>query len=159
MARGQAQYLRIYDAAATYARWQGGYPGSTIVHDGATWSWLAFDCESLTDGSGSDEGGTSVDLPATPQVVAEVEGALRAGRLVTIESYEFDTLQPGATVAPIADQTLVASFTGEVVGASGGVTTLTLELGSSLSPVGAQVPPRLLTTRLVGVPAKLFGTT
>jgi hypothetical protein len=75
---------------------------------------------------------------------------------VQLETYEFDVLDLNATTTPLPDQTLVAAFTGEVVGASGDMTTITMELGSSLAPVGAQVPPRLFTTRLIGVPAKLF---
>ncbi len=43
----------------------------------------------------------------------------------------------------------------ELVGAGGGFESITLELGSSLSPIGAQVPPRTFSTRLVGVPCRL----
>jgi hypothetical protein len=42
-----------------------------------------------------------------------------------------------------------------VVGAGGAFESLRLELGSSLAPVGAQVPPRTFTTRLIGAPCKL----
>jgi hypothetical protein len=69
--------------------------------------------------------------------------------------YEFDTLAEGAASGPVAVQDLIASYVGEVVGASGTFESISLELGSSLSPVGAQVPPRTFTTRLVGAPCKL----
>ena len=67
--------------------------------------------------------------------------------------YEFDTLD--GNNAPQAGQELIASYVGEVVGAGGPFESISLELGSSLSPVGAQVPPRKYTSRLIGVPVKL----
>jgi hypothetical protein len=42
-----------------------------------------------------------------------------------------------------------------VVGVSGSFTSIEMELGSSLSPVGAQVPPRTFSTQLIGAPCKL----
>jgi hypothetical protein len=44
---------------------------------------------------------------------------------------------------------------GEVIGASAGLTTMTWRLGSALSPVGAQFPPRTAITPLIGVPCRL----
>jgi hypothetical protein len=82
-----------------------------------------------------------------------VEDALRNARLVELSMYEFDTLDGNTT--PQADQDLIASYVGEVVGAGGPFESISLELGSSLSPVGAQVPPRKFTSRLIGVPVKL----
>ena len=155
MARAQAQYLRIYEGAFTHRRWQNGYINSTVAWAGGSWSFLDFDCDGLIDGADSDEGGLSVTLPATPEAIAEVEAALALTRLVELSVYEFDELQPGATIAPLPDQVLVASHIGEVVGASGVMESLTIEIGTSLTPIGAQIPPRMFTSRLVGVPCKL----
>ena len=62
----------------------------------------------------------------------------------------------GSTVdtGPPAGAILVGSATGEVIGASGGLTSITMRLGSALSPVGAQFPPRTATTPLIGVPCR-----
>ena len=157
MARAQAQYLRIFDGNTTYQRWQNFYVNTTIAFDGATWLWLPFDCDGMTDGAGSDEGDLNITVPATPMVVAEVEAAIRTARLVEIQTYDFNVLRLGGETDPLSDQTLIASYVGEVVGAGGGFETLELELGSSLSPVGAQAPPRTFTTTLVGAPCKLSG--
>ena len=97
----------------------------------------------------------SIVIPATPEVVSEIEDTVRASRLMGIYSYEFDTLQPGGEIAPLDDQTFVAAIVGEVVGARSTLESIEVELGSSLSPVGAQIPPRLFSTQLVGVPCKL----
>ena len=154
MARGQAQYLRIFDeAAGTLQRWQKYYLNATVTFDGASWSFLGFDVDGFTAGQTGDEGGVSVTLPATAFVVGVVEEALRNARLVELSMYEFDTLD--GNDAPQDGQQLIASYVGEVVGAGGAFESLTLELGSSLSPVGSQVPPRKFTSRLIGVPVKL----
>jgi hypothetical protein len=153
MARGQSQYLRIFDTGGTLQRWQNYYINSTVTYDGAPWSFLGFDVDGFTAGQTGDEGGVSVTLPATAFVIDTVEDALRNARLVELSMYEFDTLD--GNDAPQAGQELIASYVGEVVGAGGPFESISLELGSSLSPVGAQVPPRKYTSRLIGVPVKL----
>ena len=149
MARGQAQYLRIFDNGGTYQRWQNYWLNATVTFSGASWAFLGFDVDGFTAGQTGDEGEVSVTLPATAFVVDTVEDALRNARLCELQMVEFDTT---ATSPP---QTVIASYLGEVVGAGGALETLSLELGSSLSPVGAQVPPRKFTSRLIGVPCKL----
>jgi len=154
MARGQAQYLRIFDeAAGTLQRWQNYYLNATVTFDASSWVFLGFDVDGFTAGQTGDEGGVSVTLPATAFVVGVVEEALRNARLVELSMYEFDTLD--GNDAPQDGQQLIANYVGEVVGAGGAFESLTLELGSSLSPVGSQVPPRKFTSRLIGVPVKL----
>jgi hypothetical protein len=153
MARGQSQYLRIFDEAGTLHRWQNYYTNAAVIIDGERWSFMAFDVDGFTAGQTGDEGGVSVTLPATADVVDVVADALRNARLVELTMYEFDTLL--GNDAPQVDQDLIASYVGEVTGAGGPFESVSLELGSSLSPVGAQVPPRKYTSRLVGVPCKL----
>jgi hypothetical protein len=153
MARGQSQFLRIFDTGGTYQRWQNYYVNSTVTFDSATWAFLGFDVDGFTAGQTGDEGGISVTLPATAFIIATVEDALRNARLVELTMYEFDTLL--GNDAPQAAQVEIASYVGEVVGAGGPFELISLELGSSLSPVGAQMPPRKYTSRLIGVPVKL----
>lgn len=153
MARAQAQYLRLFDAGATFQRWQSYYVGSAVTLAGATWIYQQFDCDGITSGQGAAEAAMSVTMPATALVVTVVERALREAQLAEVLLYEFDPTVNNST--PQAAQTLVAAFIGEVVSASGGLTTITMALGSSLSPVGAQIPPRSFSTRLIGVPCQL----
>jgi hypothetical protein len=153
MARGQSQYLRIFDEAGTLHRWQNYYINSTVSIGGNTWAFMSFDVDGFTAGQTGDEGGVSVTLPATALVMDVVADALRNARLVELTMYEFDTLE--GNDAPQVDQDLIASYVGEVVAAGGPFESVNLELGSSLSPVGAQVPPRKFTSRLIGVPCKL----
>lgn len=153
MARGQAQYLRIFSGVSTFHRWQNYYINATVIFDGAPWAFQPFDVDGFTTGQTGDEGEITVSLPATAFVIEVVESALRNSWLCELEMYEFDTIISNNW--PQADQQLIASYVGEVVSAGGPFESITLELGSSLSPVGAQVPPRKMTSRLIGVPVKL----
>ena len=153
MARAQAQYLRLFNGSTTYQRWQSYYVGQAVTWNGGSWLYQQFDCDGITAGQGSTEAALSVTLPATQFVVDQVERALREAWLVELSMYEFDpTIN---NTMPQSAQVLVAAFTGEVVSASGTLTGITISLGSSLSPVGAQIPPRQFTTRLIGVPCQL----
>ena len=153
MARGQSQFLRIFSGSTTYQRWQAYYVNTSVTWESASWSYQPFDADGITAGEVQSESSISVTLPATTNVMEVVLQALDEARLAELRLYEFDTLLGNST--PQTGQTLIASFLGEVVGVSGGFTSIQMELGSSLSPVGAQVPPRTFSTRLIGAPCKL----
>jgi hypothetical protein len=153
MARGQSQYLRIFSGSTTYQRWQAYYVNTSVTWESASWSYQPFDADGITAGEVQSESSISVTLPATTNVMEVVLQALDEARLAELRLYEFDTILGNST--PQAGQTLIASYLGEVVGVSGGFTSIQMQLGSSLSPVGAQVPPRTFSTRLIGAPCKL----
>ena len=153
MARGQSQYLRIFSGATTYQRWQSYYVNSSVSYGGSVWAYQPFDIDGITAGEVQSESSISVTLPATTNVMEVVLQALNEARLAELQVYEFDTLLGNST--PQAGQSLIASYLGEVVGVSGGFTSIQMQLGSSLSPVGAQVPPRKFTSNLIGSPCKL----
>ena len=154
MARAQSQYLRIHDlAGATYQRWQNFYAHQTVTWSSASWLYQPFTESGITSGQTGDESGVTINLPAAPLVVDVVERAIANGWLFTLQAYQFDAFD-GVSV-PVATQELYATFTGEVVNAGATLTELQLELGSSLSPVGAQIPPRTMTTRLIGKGCRL----
>jgi hypothetical protein len=153
MARAQAQYLRIFSGATTYQRWQSYYVNTSVSYGGAAWAYQPFDADGITAGEVQSESSISVRLPATTNAIDVALLALDEARLAELQLYEFDTLLGNAT--PQAGQTLIASYLGEVVGVSGSFTSIEIELGSSLSPIGAQVPPRKFTSKLTGSPCKL----
>ena len=153
MARGQSQYLRIFSGATTYQRWQSYYVNTSVSYGSAVWAYQPFDADGITAGEVQSESSISVTLPGTTNVMEVVLQALNEARLAELQVYEFDTILGNST--PQTGQTLIASYLGEVVGVSGGFTSIQMQLGSSLSPVGAQVPPRTFSTRLIGAPCKL----
>jgi len=153
MARAQSQFLRIYSGDVTYDRWQSYYANSTVTWEGAQWTYQPFDADGIVAGNVESESSINVTLPATTDAIESVLAALDEARLVELQMYEFDTILGNAT--PQVAQNLIASYVGEVVSANGTFTSIVMELGSSLSPVGAQVPPRKFTSRLIGVPCRL----
>ena len=153
MARAQAQYLRIFSGSTTYQRWQSYYVNTSVTYGGAVWAYQPFDADGITAGEVQSESSISIRLPATTNVVEVVLQALNESRLAELQFYEFDTLLGNST--PQAGQSLIASYLGEVVSVQGSFTSIEMELGSSLAPVGAQVPPRTYSTQLIGAPCKL----
>jgi hypothetical protein len=153
MARAQSQYLRIFSGSTTYQRWQAYYVNTSVTYGGAVWAYQPFDADGITAGEVQSESSISIRLPATTNVVEVVLQALNEARLAELQFYEFDTILGNST--PQTGQTLIASYLGEVVGVKGGFTEIEMELGSSLAPVGAQVPPRTYSTRIIGAPCKL----
>ncbi len=153
MARAQAQYLRIFSGATTYQRWQSYYVNTNVSYGGAAWSYQPFDADGITAGEVQSESSISVRLPATTNAIEVALLALNESRLAELQLYEFDTLLGNS--APQSGQSLIASYLGEVVGVSGSFTSIQMQLGSSLSPIGAQVPPRKFTSKLTGSPCKL----
>lgn len=147
--RAQSQYLRIYDAGGTtYQRWQSYYANTSVTWSSATWNYVPFIADGITAGSSGTEGSVSITAAATGLVLDAFLAAISDGRLVDLSIYQFDSV--AGNNAPQAGQELVASYTGQVVGGNGGLTSLTIQLGSALSPVGAQVPPRKLTLAIMG---------
>jgi len=155
MDRAQSQFLRIYDAAGiTYQRWQNSYSNAIVSWDSASWVYVGFTASGVASGVTGDEGGITLTLPATGVVVQAVNLAMEQARLFEVRTYEFDPVADGVS-SPPAGQTLISTFLGEITGGSEKDFEFTLQLGSSLSPIGAQFPPRTLTNNLIGMGMQL----
>lgn len=153
MARAQSQFLRIFSGATTYQRWQSYYVNTSVTWDGASWAYQEFDADGITAGEVQAESSISIRLPATTNVIEAARQALDEARLVELQLFEFDPLLGSTPTA--TGQRLIASYLGEVVGVQGSLTSLQLNLGSSVSPIGAQMPPRKFSTKLIGNPCQL----
>ena len=151
MARAQSQFLRIYDASGiTYQRWQNFYSNAIVSWDSASWVYVGFTASGVASGVTGDEGGITLTLAATSVVVQAVDLAMEQARLFEVRTYEFDPVADGVS-SPPAGQTLISTFLGEITSASEAGFEFTLQMGSSLSPVGAQFPPRTMTNNLIGM--------
>lgn len=153
MSRAQAQLFRLYEpSGVTRERWQ-SYWGTTVAYDYQQWEYLPFDASGFVEGDSGASQSVSVSMPATGRIAISSERALAAGWLAELRIFQFDsTLAAGG---PPAGMALIGQFNGQVIGASAKATQFTLQLGSALSPVGATVPPRKLTTAIMGVGAQL----
>ena len=153
MDRGQAAFIEIGDGfGTTFARWQSYWIDAVTAWDGQAWSYQQMDWAGVTSGQATGDQAT-LTLPAVPSIQAATEQALAGPWVITQRVIQFD--ESAASGAPPAAYTLVASCVGEVIGASASLTQITWKLGSALSPVGAQFPPRTALTALIGVPCRL----
>ena len=153
MATGQAAFVSLGDGFGTvYARWQSYWIDAITTWDGQSWTYQQLDWAGVTSGQATGDQAT-LTLPAVPSVLAMTETALAGPWVATLRVIQFD--EEAGTTAPPATYVLAASCVGEVIGASATLTQITWKLGSALSPVGAQFPPRTAITPLIGVPCRL----
>ena len=154
MGRGQALFVQLQDAGqiTTMARWQTGWIEQTVTWEGHPWDYRQMDWSGITSGSGGDQ--ATIKLPRLPSVQSMMRQALAGPWIATMRVYQFDDADLDAS-GPQTGQILVGSCIGQVIGASATATSITLKLGSALSPVGAQFPPVTATDSLIGVPCVL----
>jgi len=153
MARDQALFVQFQDAGqvATMARWQTLWIEQTVTWEGQPWEYRQMDWSGITSGSGGDQ--ATIRLPRLPSIQAMMRQALAGPWIATMRVYQSDEILGGSS--PPADQVLVGSCIGQVIGASATATSITLKLGSALSPIGAQFPPLAATDSMIGVPCVL----
>lgn len=152
--RGQAQYLRVYaPGGADYQLWQNFYVNQNVTVSSKTYSFFPFTCDGITETSALGGRSIQVKFPATSLAVNAFQDASRLKYLCELNVYEFDT-RLGVAI-PQSAQILIASFVGYVSRMNGSFTALRVELGSTLAPIGAQIPPLTATNALVGVPIQI----
>jgi hypothetical protein len=152
--RGQAQYLRVYTSGgADHKLWQNFYVNTDVTLSSKTYNYFPFEWNGV--GESSVLGGQTVSLrmPATSLAISCFETAFKEQQLCLVSTYEFDT-RLGVDDVP-SSQTLIAEFLGYIGSMNGSFTELIVELGSTLAPIGAQIPSRTATNSLVGVPILL----
>ena len=151
--RSQAQYLRIYSGGTDKQLWQSYYVNSTISLSSKSWSYFPFTCDGLMSSSAGSGNKVSMTCPATSTAISALTEALNNEYLVELKVYEFDSRL--SNNVPQSGQSLIINFLGVITSMSGSFETLKVNIGSSISTVGASVPPRQFTTALIGNPIKL----
>ena len=150
MAVGIAQFLRIYDADDTdRVLWQNYWPGQ-FVDDHA---YMPFVGGAIAANQTGIQEKISIQMPATPLAFDLVQAAAASGWLAEMSVYQFTITT--ATTTPPGSKTLTGRFTGEVIGGSMSLSTITIDVGSALTPIGIDVPVQKFSTGLVGAPPKL----
>ena len=153
MAFGSVAFVELTDGqGTTYARWQSYWLDQAVTFLTQSWQYQQMDWAGVVSGVSTGEQ-ASITVPATPSIRALVERALSGTWLAILTVYSCD--EELADAGPPTEMILVGSAIGEVVAGGGGLTSITMQLGSALSPVGAQFPPRTMTTPMIGVPARL----
>lgn len=149
--RAQSQFLRIYTSGGSdHHLWQNFYVNQSVTVSSKTYRYFPFVWGGISESSAIGEQTVELVLPATSLAVSAFEDAFNSKHLCELKVYEFD---PALGVsAPQSSQTTIGSFLGYVLGMSGSLTELSVALGSTIAPVGAQIPSRTASNRLVGVP-------
>lgn len=171
MARAQAQTVRIYEPgqlqnAQPLAYHQSYWQTKSVLIDGAAASFQPFSTGVIVSTNTGDNQTLGVTFPATSYWVRQVEEATVSRRIFEVSIYELNGLDaeilerndsgPEVYFEPTQIvMNLLSRFFGEIVDASSNRVELSVNLGSSLSPVGAQVPPRKFVSSLVGTPLRL----
>jgi len=152
MARAISTFLRIYSPLGTWpeVRFQDTYAGRPVEWESKEWEYLPMQVDGFVTG-GHGIASLSVEVPAVGMASDAIEGAHRRGLLLEVRQYEWDSLL--GSDAPQAGQALIALHLGEVERLrEPRPTRLVAVIGSALAPQGAQVPPRVLTSELIGSP-------
>jgi|TARA_R100000482_G_scaffold49607_2_gene17613 hypothetical protein len=152
--RAQSQFLRIYTSGGSdHHLWQNFYVNQSVTVSSKTHRYFPFAWGGTTESSAI--GGQTIELrlPATKLAISAFEAAFSSKHLCELKTYEFDARL--GLDAPQSGQTEIGSFLGFVGKMSGSLTELSVELGSTIAPVGAQIPSRTASNRLIGVPIQL----
>lgn len=147
MAQAQAQRLRIFNSELKIVQAFQSYWVGTRVEGH---SFLTYDTGVITTSNTGDAQTLDVSFPATGAITKLVDDAYRLGYIFETEIIQFDA-DEGPVPPPYYT---IAKFIGKVETAGYDGTTITVTLGSSLNPVGAQVPPRRFTTDRIGTPLR-----
>lgn len=138
-----AQFLEVKNNGVRVVAYQNYWPGQTV--NGFT--HYPFTTQGIVADSSGGQSTFTLQLPATAESVQLLEDGLTNGYIARVQIYQFDP--PANNTFPPTRQ-LVAQYDGEIIRGTAGQTQVTLVLGSSLDPVGAQIPPRKYTSNLVG---------
>jgi hypothetical protein len=140
-----AGFMEVMTANGSVIRqWQNYWFEQTVEGYGH----LPFNLSEAFSSSSSGQQSATVTLPISESVLTAVEDALRLAHLFRLMLYQVDA---SSAADPSARQ-LITEFIGEVISAEVEVASVTVSIGSSLDPLGAQVPPRKFTNTLVGTP-------
>ncbi len=149
--RAQSQFLRIYTSGGSdHHLWQNFYVNESVTVSSKSYRYFPFTWAGVAESSAIGEQTASLTLPATSLAIAAFEIGFSSKQLCELQTFEFDGRLGVNT--PQSGQTLIGSFLGYVLRMSATFTELSVELGSTIAPVGAQIPSRTASNRLVGVP-------
>lgn len=149
--RAQSQFLRIYTSGGSdHHLWQNFYVNQSVTVSSKTHRYFPFTWGGISESSAIGEQTVQLSLPATSLAISAFQAAFTSKHLCELKTYEFDS-RLGIT-APQTSQTTIGSFLGYVANMSGSLTELSVELASTIAPVGAQIPSRTASNHLVGVP-------
>lgn len=137
------QFVRVLNGSTVQYAAQNYYIGQTV--DG--YPFAPFTVGPAVAASSADENESELLFPYSRADWDFFYGAFTAGWIADILYRQFTPIE--GAVPPM---TLIARYTGEIVEVGFTVTGISVKLGSALSPIAAQIPPRKFSTTLTGDP-------
>ena len=149
MTQAQAQRLRVFNQELEIkAAWQSYWVGKKVQGH----RFLTYDTGVIKTSNTGDSQTLDVSMPATAPLAKFIEEAYENQYIWETEIIQFDsTLEDELPPFYIT----VAQYVGQIESATSDGVSFNLTLGSSLNPIGAQVPPRRFTTDRIGTPLRL----
>ena len=140
-----AAYLRVYDGSnTTLGLWQNFFVDKTV----SGYTYVNFDTSEIMMNRTADEGGVTLTMAATDAHLNFFETAISSEYLATITFYEMTVTSSMPT--SLSGATVVAAFTGEIMGMQTDLTTIEDEVGAAIDALSGDIPGRKITTSLVG---------
>lgn len=139
-----AAFLKVYQGSNTFGRWQNFF----IDQEVNGFAFKAFNTSDILMNRSADEGGLGLELAATNRNLQFFETAISNEYLAQLTLYEMQVTS--ALPKNINGATVVARFTGEVLGMSTDLETIEVEVGAAIDAISGDIPGRKITTSLVG---------
>ena len=140
-----AAFLWVYDTSnATQAQWQNFWVGKSV----SGYSYINFDTSEIMMNRTADEGGVTLTMPATDAHLSFFDTAIGNEYLARIRFYEMPVTS--SIPSNLNNATLIAEFTGEVMGMETDLQSIEVELGAAIDAISGDIPGRKITTSLVG---------
>lgn len=149
MTQAQAQRLRVFTQDLQIkAAWQSYWVGKNVQNH----SFLTYSTGVIVTSNTGDSQTLEVSLPAVAPIAILIDEAYANQYIWETEIIQFDsTLEDELPPFYIT----VAQYIGQIESATSDGVSFILTLGSSLNPIGAQVPPRRFTSDRIGTPLRL----
>ena len=134
----------FYQSNSVITRWQNFWMQATV--DG--YAPKGFQTSEILLNRSADEGGITMQLPATADDISFFLTAIENEYLVDVRLYEQEVT--GSMPTSFNTMTMVGRFVGEVQTMQMSITDLNVSIGAALDAINGDIPGRRITTSLVG---------
>ena len=138
------QQIKIYKGGKVFAQWQNYFANKVVdKHE-----FQPFSVSTIQVNRSADEGGITVEGPATFRFIDKFQKAVNDQHVVQVRLME----QSGAVSTPsFRDFRQIGMFTGVALTMTNNLTEVRLSVGSAIDAISGDVPGRKMTSSLVGV--------
>ena len=140
--------LRIKPSETVDYFYQNFFIGKEITHNNLKYQFVPFGFSGVTVNRTGDGLEATLVFPVNDVSLGWGIAAIESTWIMEVDVLIIENSDPDTGLS--ATNTIVHTYTGQVLGGQWDNTSLNLELGSVLDAVGTDVPRRALTNRIVG---------